>query len=292
MKPEWPIGLALGLVAIGSGSLAANVAPLTNPAVHTAGLEAHETAAGASLLGQFRTSAAAWIYLRTDLYLHNGVEMRPLSRREREQGGHGVGGEESGRGAHDRIADDDNIVTAIPSAKRDLRGIFGDVERQTSAYKEMENHHHNEPETAMPLFRLMTWVDPSFLPGWNLGAMIMARQKAKNAPDLAIRYLNEGRKANPDSIEIVSQMATLTITRKKDIPGGIRLLEEARRLAQKRERWQSDDEAQAARETYRWLALAYRNTHEEKRKHEATAEGLSRFPDDNILKRLGSDLKL
>ena len=57
---------------------------------------------------------------------------------------------------------DDSVVTAIPSPDRDFRGWMGDLERETGTYRDMHNHTHNEPEQAIPLFRLMTWIDPNF----------------------------------------------------------------------------------------------------------------------------------
>ena len=41
------------------------------------------------------------------------------------------------------------------------------------AYQAMANHKHNDPTAAMPMFRLMTWLDPTFVPGWTTGANIL-----------------------------------------------------------------------------------------------------------------------
>src|SRR5262245_38227364 len=67
-----PYLLCLGLAS--SGYVAGNLKSYTEAPVVPAGLDAHETNAAASVIGQFRTTTTGWLWLRTDLYLHNGVE--------------------------------------------------------------------------------------------------------------------------------------------------------------------------------------------------------------------------
>lgn len=275
--------VAAGLAA---GSLAPNLGSHTNPPTQVSGLEANETHAGASLLGQFRTTSAAWLFMRADIYLHNGVEMRALTDAERRKGEHGVGGEEDQHIASDKMHDDSSIVTVIPSAEEDFRGFFGDIERATSAFRDMRGHDHNDPLTVMPLYRLTTWVDPSFISGWCLGAMVMARGKETDAVDRAIAYLKEGRQANPDSIEITTQIGTLYVARQQKIDEGLVWLEKARDLARKRGKDISLAQAEAAVETYRWLALVYRHQKRVDAQKAAAREGLAYVPDDKVLKRM------
>lgn len=272
-------GLAVGAFVPGVGKE-------TNPPTQVSNLEANETHAGASLLGQFRTTTAAWLFMRADLYLHNGVEMRALTDAERRKGEHGVGGSEDGRIASDRMHDDSSIVTVVPDAKDDFRGFFGDIERATSAYKDMHGHDHNDPLTVMPLYRLSTWIDPSFISGWCLGAMVMARGTEKDAVDRAIAYLQEGRQANPDSIEITTQIGTLYVARQQKIDEGLVWLEKARELVRKRGKEITQSQAESAVETYRWLALVYRHEKRVNDQHAAAREGLMYDPEDKVLKRM------
>jgi hypothetical protein len=275
--------IALGLTA---GALVPGVGKETNPPTQVSNLEASETHAGASLLGQFRTSVAASLFMRADLYLHNGVEMRALTEAERRQGEHGVGGSEDAHIASDKMHDDSSIVTVVPGAKDDFRGVFGDIERATSAYKDMRGHDHNDPLTVMPLYRFTTWIDPSFISGWCLGAMVMARGKEPDAVDRAIAYLKEGRKANPDSIEITTQIGTLYIARQQKIDEGLPWLEKARELVRKRGKEIGIAQAESAFETYRWLALVYRHQKRADAQHAAAREGLLYDPEDKVLKRM------
>ena len=72
--------------AVGAGAAATGFRDEVNPSIQGAGLEAGEQAAGASLLGQFRSSASSSLYQRTDLYLHGGVELRPMTEGEKQAG--------------------------------------------------------------------------------------------------------------------------------------------------------------------------------------------------------------
>lgn len=285
MKPAGLGPTILAGCAIAVGHFASRLSAEMNPTIRAAGLEAHESHAGASLIGQFRTSTAAWMFLRADLYLHNGVEMRALTKAEKERGSGGVGGSGTNPELEKRMHDD-AIVTVVPAEGADFRGVFGDLERATSSYRDMRGHQHNDLETCMPLFRLMTWVDPSFIAGWTYGAMVLAGEKRPDAADRALTYLKEGLTQNPDCIEIVSQMGTITITGRKQIPEGVALLEKARKIAQTQRGRVSESESEAALETYRWLTLAYNKLKRPTELAQVGAEGLKRFPDDKVIKRL------
>jgi tetratricopeptide (TPR) repeat protein len=278
--------LSVAAVGLGAGYLAPDLREETNPQTEVGNLEIAESNAGASLFGEFRTSTAAWLYLRADRYLHNGVEMRALSEAERKAGRQGVGGDEDHRHASDKLHDDASIVTVIPSRERDYRGVFGDIERATSAYRGMHGHEHNDPQTVMPLFRLATWVDPRFITGWCLGAMVIAREERPDAVDRAIAYLKEGLRENPKSIEILTQLGSLHVARKADIPEGLRWLEKAREIARARKRARTKSEFEAGIECYRWLALVYQHEKRTADQYAAAAEGLERFSDDKVLLRL------
>src|SRR5436853_222299 len=169
-----PLFVALGIGVVASaGWKAQDLRPIVNPAIRDQSLEVQENSATASLMGQFRTTVSGWLWLRADLYLHNGVEMRPLSEEEQKRG---VSIENAKEDGHDKLHAE-NEVTSVPPKERDFRGIFGDVERQVASFHDKHNHSHNDPSVAMPLYRLMTWLDPQFIQGWAMGAMILNRDK-------------------------------------------------------------------------------------------------------------------
>jgi hypothetical protein len=208
--------------ALATGLNVQSLQKQVNPPARVAGLEAHETHASASLLGQFRTNGSSWLWLRTDLYLHNGVELRPLTEAERRIGRKGVGSAEADLG---KAMGDDDVVTSIPSADRDFRGWFGELERATAPYRGMTNHTHNDPEQALPLFRLMTWLDPSFIDGWTTGATVIARERNKEGTRKSLQFLHEGLQANPGSVSILNNIAFIHITRQRDLATAVRYLE-------------------------------------------------------------------
>lgn len=282
MKAAWvivPIGAALGA----AGLLAANVKEQVHPAVPPTGLEVHQTHAAGSLLGQFRTSASSWLWLRTDLYLHNGVEMRPLTEQELQAGQKGVGGAKDGSEA---IMNDDRIVTVVPDEKADFRGLFGQLERAVSAYKPMEGHHHNDPSQSLPLFRLMTWLDPQFVLAWVTGATIIARDRSEKGTAKALAFLEEGEANNRTSVAIPTEKARLLATRRKDLAAAKPLLETAVERGGDNPQRLFEIERDALNLAARLLAIVYRDLGEVEAMNHHLRRSERLFPKDPMFQRL------
>lgn len=286
MRPAWMpwLGLiALCGAAMGLGRNSGEARDAVLPPGRPAGLGAHETHAATSLLGQFRSSVGSWLWLRTDLYLHNGVEMRPLTDSERHAGDRAA----SAAQAEDRhLHDDSAFTTVVPSARHDFRGVFGDVERATQTWKDMRGHSHNDPRAALPLYRLMTWVDPSFVPGWTVGANILARGKTEPGNRAALAFLDQGREANPDSIAIEQEIAYVWARKIGDWERALPHFEAARAIGRKRTKLADETESEALLDTYRWLCLIYRDSARLADQAATAREGLERFPGDPVLTRM------
>lgn len=246
----------------------------------------HEDQAGVSLLGQFRTTVNSWLWLRTDLYLHNGVEMRKLTDAEIRAGVHGAHNEDRD---DDALCEDGVMQTVVPPAERDFRGMFGEIERGTSAYQDMGQHEHNDPKSALPLFRLMTWLDPQFVPAWVLGSSILKRDRNSHATAEAERFLRQGLYENPGSISMQTALAELLITRKKDLEGAKRYLREAIRLGYQSRGKLDEDESESLNDAFRWLALCERDLGRIEEENRIAQAGLKIFPDDIALQRLAVD---
>lgn len=275
----WGIGAACA-AAVVAGWNVMSLKDEVNPPHPVAGLEVNDTSASASLLGQFRTSTSSWLWLRTDLYLHNGVELRPLTNSEKQSGKQGVGTSEKDLG---KALDEDNVVTSIPSPDVDFRGWLGDLERSTAPYKDMHNHTHNQPEQSIPLFRLMTWIDPNFVEGWTTGSTVIARERSDKGTEKALEFLNEGLKANPESISILNEIAFVYITRKSDLGSAIGFLERARASGLKHLTTLPEEEKENFAEVYRWLGLCYRDLGDRKSMTAVVEEGHKLFPDDPVI---------
>lgn len=272
---------AMGLMLAGGfGTVGMNVQPHLSTTTNTEGLNAHETHASASLLGQFRTNVSSWLWLRTDLYLHNGVEMRPLTEAEKRAGKAGVGNGEAGQ---DALHDDSNIVTTVPSKDHDFRGVLGDLDRAVNAYKDMKGHTHNDPNRALPLFRLMTWIDPSFIPGWTVGATVLARNKGTGV-DRGIAMLQEGLSHNPTSATLLGELGRFYAAKKHDFPAALKYLRRAIEGA-KDPATMTETERDGLREAFRWACLASRESNDLHGMRRYAAYGLQYFPDDPLLQR-------
>lgn len=276
--------LPLGLLA-GVGLVGSQVDPVreeTNPPVRLTSLDAHDESASASLLGQFRTSITAWLWVHTDLYLHNGVQMRPITQAERRAG---VEIAHSAKDGHEELHKD-IAVTVIPAPERDFRGIFGDVERATGAYKDMRDHAHNDPKQSLPLYRLMTWLDPQFVDGWTNGAMVIARDRTPAASKKALDFLLEGLKENPTSADLLATIGYTYLSRLKDLSTAVVYLRRAIDAGAPRLKSMSDAERDGLENAFRWLALCYRDLGNHRAMVDVCAYGSSLFPDDKILPRL------
>jgi hypothetical protein len=279
MKTAWTVGFAVAAMT-GAGWSVSSLDSVVHPPQPPPGLEAQETHASASLLGQFRTSMSAWLWVRTDLYLHNGVEMRPMTDAERKAGIESSSPVDDG---HEQLEDESSVATVVPPKERDFRGIFGDVQRLTDTYKDMHRHTHNDPKLALPLFRLMTWIDPQFIPGWTTGAMVMARGKDRAAQLQAIDYLREGFKENPQSIGILADLGHLEASHLHDPAKATEYLELARTIGAPHFRELSDDDQVALQQSYRWLGICYRDLSEPTLRSAVLREGMRLFPDDTVL---------
>lgn len=274
-------GIFVVIVAGIAGSLA--MAPVRNrldrDETEYSGLDAHESSATVSLLGQFRTNLTAWLWLRTDLYLHNGVEMRPMLESELK-----TRSEATSADGLDEEMHDEPETTVVPPKEADFRGILGDIERQTATYRDMHNHVHNSPKQSLPLFRLMTWLDPKFIQGWTVGSTIMAFGKENAQKTQATEFLKEGLKNNPQNIILGMELGEAYLRYGKDSNNARKQLSQALTWAKSKDL--SEDELDAVQNGYRWLALVERDFGTPINFHAVVVQGLEHFPDDTVLKRL------
>jgi tetratricopeptide (TPR) repeat protein len=287
MKSWIVAGSAVG--AIFCGTQGQKLTSIVNPPVRIVGLEAQDTHAAASLLGQFRTSISGFLYLRSDLYVHGGVEMRPMTKDEENRG------RQDAKEAHDeavKLDGSEPIVTVVPSEREDFRGIFGDVEREVASYKPMEGHHHESPTKALPLFSLMTWADPQFIEGWTSAAQIILWENKKDSTDIAVQFLQRGLDQNPESIDILSEMAFcyLRSTPNPDQPGkrydkALPYLERAKRIGLDNLKVLSQKEAESLKENFRRLCICYRELKMEKELKSTSEQGLKIFGEDISLRK-------
>ncbi len=286
MKHWIVVGTMVGAVTL--GTQANKFASIVNPPTRIVGLQAQDTHAAASLLGQFRTSFSALLYLRADLYVHGGVEMRPLTHNEEL---HGRTGASEAKDEAEKLDGDAAIVTVIPSEKEDFRGIFGDVERRVASYKDMAEHHHQSPTQTLPLFRLMTWVDPQFIEAWTSAGQIILWENKKESSALAVDFLKRGLDQNPESIDILEEIAycwmkdnSNQIQPAHKFESALPYLLRAKEIGLNNLKTLSDREANSLKDNYRKLCICYRELRQYDELRKVAEEGLNLFGEDASLK--------
>jgi hypothetical protein len=269
--------LALGGTLALCGALSQTIQPNldTKVGLTQAQQERMEKLASASLFGQFRSSMADFLWMKADRYLHQGVEFRGMTDQEKQTGNadkvSGAGGD---RGHT-------NETTVIPSQERDWRGRFGDFERQVHPYKDMRNHQVEDPRQALPLFRLMTWSNPHFIPAYVAGASLLAHQPGKLEEGL--EFLREGEKNNPESIEIQTEIGELMTVNQRRYAAALPYLQKAIALAAARDpKTLIDDESEAYQNAFRWTVLNRREANDPAAAREAAVAGLRLFPNDIV----------
>ena len=292
---HWIVGGSM-VGAVLLGAQASHINPIVSPAVRMVGLEAQDTHAAASLLGQFRTSISSFLYLRADLYVHGGVEMRPMTKEEEKRGR--VAATESHKEA-EKLDGNEQIVTVIPSEREDFRGVFGDVERQVASYKDMTEHHHQSPTQTLPLFRLMTWIDPQFIDAWTSASQIILWENKPNNTELATQFLQRGLDQNPQSIDIMSQIAYCYLRQKpvadeptKHYEKALPYLEQAKKVGLENLKLLSQKEAESLEENFRRLSVCYRELRRFPEMKANAEQGLQIFGQDASLRKAAQEAQM
>jgi tetratricopeptide (TPR) repeat protein len=237
-------------------------------------LDIYETQAAASLAGEVRSSLAAFLWAKTDEYIHGGVLLRPMTPSEIANG---VARATSG----DKTVVHSGYETGVvPEKAHDPRGFWGDIEREVKPYFDVRAHKHRDPVESLPLYRFMTWADPHFIAGYVVGAQVIASQKGQGSSADAISFLHEGIQYNPRSIPLLVESARYRLTRTRQYREAERELLAA--IANASERRPAEPDLSPLEDAYRWLVLLYR--HEGRREDELrwAREGLAKFPDDPV----------
>jgi len=152
----------------------------------------------ARILGEFRTSAADMMFMKTELYLHGGMAWVP----------HLDAGAMIREGA---VIDDTsiNITSMIPPREQDFRGFIGDLERSVKPF-DLE-HIHERKDELLPWYRLMTTMDPHYMRGYRLGALWLIESSNHRRWDEALNFINEGLSFNDGHPEEFRLYVTKTL---------------------------------------------------------------------------------
>lgn len=190
---RWQTAAAV-VFMVASGPIAFLAVPENFRTPDTTGeTDVYDKEIGASIVGEFRSSLAEYLFVKADEYMHRGVIKRKSTDAEANAGAWQVVG-----GEVELDKQDAGQVSMIPEPPRDPRGVWGYIERDTKPWEDVRHHGH-EPLEALPLYRLMTWADPTFIDGYDAGALAIDASSVSNSSNRAYNFLAEGVRNNPKS---------------------------------------------------------------------------------------------
>ncbi len=253
------------------------VAPqLKNDGPTTESIEAFQDNASTSLMGEFRSTLSGYLWEKTDEYLHGGVKLRAMTDAEvKNQSAHSAS-------SADELQTHSNETSVIPSEEFDPRGIWGRIERTIKPFFDVRSHHHRNSRETIPLFRFMTWIDPTFVAGYIVGANVINFANPKK-PKQVLDFLKEGIKNNPKNIQLRTEYARYLITQSKDLITASEILNTAIQISKSKHL--SKVEKESLQDTYRWSVLVFRDLSRVDQMNRIAIEGLTIFPEDPILRK-------
>jgi tetratricopeptide (TPR) repeat protein len=130
----------------------------------------------------------------------------------------------------------------------------------------------------------MTWVDPTFVPGYLVGAQMILFDNRNNLPQ-ALAFLEEGARQNPKSIALFTELGRyhLVYTQRYDLSEHY-----LQKALENGADWTPTNpfEREGLLYAYRWLALKAYKQGELGKMRTWAWRGLQRFPEDGVLKML------
>ena len=256
----------LALVALGAAGSALHPQLSSAPA---AGLD------GAGWEGRRMIAQVLWA--KSHAVMHAGVEERQARSGEAESraGEFHAHGKAGGTDEHDH--EEAGHVYVIPPARDDFRGLLGNLERNVKPYLAPNGRPYTKGnDQTVPFYRLMTWADPHFIPGYTVGAFFLA--DAGRGADQALEFLREGARHNPTSFEIQVELGHAYLIYKKAPERAIPHLRRAMALVPPRELTEVEQEAHL--NAYRWLAYCHVRAGQPAEALKVAREGLRIWPGD------------
>ncbi len=185
---------AFAMVPLLAGTIKPNDYEASRRDNQTALKRRNNSAIGA-ILGEIRASMADMMFVKTEIYLHNGVaymphlDMEAMSERGEivdDDHGDGDDGEEK-------------PPTVIPAPETDFRGIIGELERRVKPWQDPDMPHiHTSGTELLPWYRVMTISDPTNVRAYQIGAWWLKGPK----PQEALDFLREGMANNPQAFQL------------------------------------------------------------------------------------------
>jgi tetratricopeptide (TPR) repeat protein len=239
----------------------------------------------ASVVGEVRSSLADYLWAKTDEYTHGGVWLRPMTAREKRL--------RTAREASsaDELHHHEDETSVIPERARDPRWLWGDIERQVKPFFDVRHHFHRPVREVLPLYRFMTWADPTFVQGYLVGAQMILFDDKRHLHE-ALAFLQEGARHNPRSVALFTELGRYALVQLGDERQAERYL---RRAIRNGDYWvqtgnapillQNPFERDGWRDAYRWLAILNHREQRDEQQRAWARRGLHYFPNDPVLQQ-------
>ena len=222
------------------------------------------------MFGEFKNYFSYMSYIKADIYYHGGIYH--FHKEEEDSGGclkketehvHEDTHVREDEKAHGKIRPSLNILLDIANAAQ------------------ITEHRHisgKEAKEIVPWIYYAVRLNPHNEMAYAVGGFWLAVKLKK--PDEAIRFLKEGLKNNPQSLEICHTLGQIYLLRKKDYKKARDYLETAKELGRK----QNADRFEK-RKVYTFLAEAYKRLGEKEKSAVLYKELLNLFPGDKSIEK-------
>jgi tetratricopeptide (TPR) repeat protein len=268
---------ALGL-ALASGWIARSTLPVQNRQPDAAELgEQMEQSAAASIVGGFRSTVSGYLWMKADEYLHGGAAMRRLTEGEMRRNDARLASTQSPDGSDP--VQHHNETSEIPHPDNDKRVGWGEIERSVKPWVDPKNHRHVNLRETIPLYQFMTWVDPTFVSAYVVGAHVIYSSD-KSKINEVIAWLQKGVQASPKSVALQTELGRYLAEAQRFDDAQIRLQTAITLGESAHDLTASEDDA--LQDAFRWMILIQRKLGDNQRERLYALRALKRFPNDPI----------
>lgn len=245
----------------------------------------------AALLWEARSGFSDILWLKTDEYLHNGLqhqigghdiheELREMM--EEEYGSDESEGDGSEVAAGDHVAETDPHEDAyFPREARPWQGLLGQLSEQT--FPVGEHTHTKNKDELLPWFRLVTLMNPNHTRAYRVGSFWLSTyvRDVTSGYEFAL----EGLAKNEDDPEMYFIVGRYHFYRFKDYPKALEYFRTAVRVGQEipmEER--SESQVHSMLDSYRHIAYSHKAMGNLEMARHATLLGLKAAPGDKALR--------
>jgi len=240
---------------------------------------------------EIRTSISDITWLKTEEYMHDGIQHIHLEEDEEAHEGedrheheeHVISSEEQGKMFS--LTDEERCEhskSLIPSSEIDFRGILGDIERWTQPYSG-EHVHSKNPEEILPWLRVTVLSNPHHIRAHRGIAFFLAEYLAK--PEVAIDSVHDALKLNPNQPQLLMVLGRLHFYSQKNRGAARKKFEEVIDLWENREQddeW-NDHDSFAVEQCYIHAAYCCKLSGDLNGAISYCRKGLESFPDSTFI---------